>query len=197
MSGEEEPIGAEGAAPRGKDLAGADLSRENLSEADLRGANLTGARLEGADLTEAHLEGADLRGANLTWSNLRRAFLTGADLTGAKLPEFQLCPPKGTAFRAWKKVWGGVILELKIPADAERTSSLIGRKCRASRALVVSATWANGNPTNMHMFSSSRHVEFKYQVGEVAEPDGYDGDIRVECTRGIHFFMTREEAVNY
>ena len=31
----------------------------------------------------------------------------------------------------------------------------------------------------------------------VAVPSDYDGDIRLECTRGVHFFMTREEAAAY
>ena len=36
-----------------------------------------------------------------------------------------------------------------------------------------------------------------YQAGEMTYPDGYDPDIRIECTSGIHFFMTKQEAEEY
>jgi len=41
----------------------------------------------------------------------------------------------------------------------------------------------------------SRGLE--YRVGELVYPDSYDPDIRVECTHGIHFFLTREEAESW
>ena len=36
-----------------------------------------------------------------------------------------------------------------------------------------------------------------YRVGEIVRPDSYDPDIRVECSHGIHFFITRKEAEDY
>ena len=98
--------------------------------------------------------------------------------------------PEGD-FTAYKKVRDGVVLTLLIPADAKRTGSLVGRKCRADRAKVVSVDNVN-NPDQV--FRSINNYYFTYKVGEVVSEPGYDGDIRVECTRGIHFFMTQEEA---
>ena len=59
-----------GAALRGLDLTGFDLSQTNLRGADLRGtrlcdADLSGARMEGANFFKAVLDGADLAGAYL------------------------------------------------------------------------------------------------------------------------------------
>jgi hypothetical protein len=34
-------------------------------------------------------------------------------------------------------------------------------------------------------------------MGEWVEEPNYDGDPRVECAPGIHFFMTKEEAEEY
>lgn len=70
-------------------LAGADLSGENLDESDLERANLSGANLEGIDLNESNLKGAVFSGANLRNADLRKADLyladfSDADLTGAK-----------------------------------------------------------------------------------------------------------------
>ena len=145
----------------------------------LRGADLRGASLKGANLWGAYLEGADLRGANLRGANLKGADLRGANLKGANLPDFQICPQEGS-FIAYKKVDTGVI-KLKIPANAKRTSSLVGRKCRAEFVEVLEGSGRSGRAG-------------LYREGEFVYPDSYDDDIQVECTNGIHFFMTRKEA---
>ena len=181
-----------GAILNGADLRGAILTGANLSGADLCGADPTGADLRGANLTRADLTGADLRGANLTdadltGANLTRANLRWADLTLTNLPPLKTVLPEGD-FTAYKKVRDGVVLTLLIPADAKRTGSLVGRKCRADRAKVVSAS-VEGDT-----FHSLRDYDFIYKVGEVVFEPNYDPDTRVECTRGIHFFLTREEA---
>ena len=175
------------------DLRGANLGGANLSEANLRGANLTKANLRGANLRGAYIGGANLQGADLQGANLSGADLRGADLTNATLPAFQLCPQTGQ-FRAFKKVTGEVILELLISKSAKRTSSLVGRKCRASRVKVLSA---NGDTTPGQKFGGMRDPSFVYTVGEWKTESAYNGDIRVECAEGIHFFLTIEEATAY
>ena len=181
----------------GANLYGANLTRANLNGADLRWANLTDANLVGSDLSGADLRGADLTRANLTRANLRGSDLTRADLyganlygaylSGANLPPLKTVLPEG-AFTAYKKVFGNAILTLLIPADAARTGSLVGKKCRADRAKVVSASVEGLS------FQSLYDHSFTYTVGEVVFEPNYDSDTRVECTDGIHFFMTREEA---
>jgi hypothetical protein len=158
---------------RGANLVGANLWGANLVDVDLVGANLVGVILEGADLQYADLRGANLEGANL-W---------GANIENAKLPDFQLPPEKGS-FIAYKKVDTGVI-EILIPEDAKRTSSLVSRKCRASHVRVLEGS--GFSPT---------HTEKKleYKEGEVVYADAFNDDIRVDCTSGIHFFMTKKEA---
>jgi uncharacterized protein YjbI with pentapeptide repeats len=174
-------------------LTRADLAGANLAVADLRVANLTGANLAGANLTEADFRGTDLTGANLYKANLAYANLAGANLTEAILPGFQLCPQSGT-FTAYKKVRDlngkGVVLELEVLGD--RTSSLIGRTCRTSKARVIKAI--NSSETE---FVSTHDKNFRYTVGAEIECKDYNGDIRVECTSGIHFFITQEEAKGY
>jgi hypothetical protein len=147
-------------------------SRADLSGANLRGADLSWANLRWADLRGAYLYGADLSGANLSGANLR----------GANLPHFSIVPETGS-FRAYKKVDTGVI-ELIIPPFAKRTSSLVGRKCRAEFAYVI-----KGSGT-----SSRGGV---YEEGKTYYPDSFDDDIRVECSHGVHFFMTKREAEEF
>jgi len=172
-------------------LAGADLRWTDLGDANLAGVNLRWAILEGATLVGANLQSADLRGADLRGADLR-----GADLEGAILPQnWQIVPPVGQSFTAFKKVRGEIVLELLIPGSAARTSSLIGRKCRTNEALVVGN--AHGVANNTGIYESLYDSHFTYEVGKVASEPSFDPDIRVECAAGIHFFMTKEEAIDY
>ena len=174
----------EGADLRGAYLRGAYLEGADLRGAYLEGADLRGAYLEGADLRGAYLEGADLRGADLRGAYLEGADLEGADLTDCQLPDFQICPQVGS-FYAWKKTNKGVI-KILVPAKAKRTNSLIGRKCRAEYVKVISGEGCGGQGPN--------YSSLTYNKGEIIKADKFDSDIRIECTHGIHFFMTKEEA---
>jgi hypothetical protein len=179
---------------RGANLRGADLTDADLRGADLRGAFLTRADLRGANLTGAFLTRAALRGANLTGAFLTRADLRGANLTGASLPHFQLCPQEG-AFVAYKALADKSVAKLLIPDTAARTSSLVGRKCRAEFVEVLEIIGKDGNPVPQ---AAGRYdPQLIYVTGQTVHPDSYDPDVRLECTHGIHFFMTREEAKEY
>ena len=193
-----------GANLRGANLRGADLSRANLREADLSWANLRGANLRGADLREADLSWANLRGANLRGADLRGADLSRADLSGAENTDSVIwnlytsfyplqCPENGS-YTAYKKA-NGLIVELEIPADALR-SSATSRKCRASKARVISITDVSGNPAGDSV-ASDYDSNFVYRVGEMVEVPDFDTDRWNECAPGIHHFITRAEAVKY
>ena len=154
--------------------------------------NTIAITLSAALEAKAHLKGAYLRDANLEGANLKGANLECAHLEGAKYdektcwPHFQLPPEKGS-FIAYKKTTSGVI-EIEIPARAKRTSSLVGRKCRAEYVKVLTkGVKAVGEYDNKTM----------YETGKITRADKWDDDIRVECTHGIHFFMTRKEAEEY
>jgi hypothetical protein len=170
---------------RGADLCNADLSGADLSNANLRSANLSGADLSNADLRSANLSGADLSNADLRGADLYNADLSSADISGAKLPHFQIVPCEGS-FIAWKKTSRGVI-KIQIPARAKRVSSLVGRICRAEFVKVLSGPGCGGS-------SPTYNTKLVYNKGDIVYADSFDPDIRLECTNGIHFFMTREEA---
>jgi hypothetical protein len=112
------------------------------------------------------------------------ANLVDANLEDAALPNFQIVPTEG-AFIAYKKVDSDCIIKIEIPEDAQRTSSLIGRKCRASHVKVL-----EGSGHSL----THKHKSIYYLKGETVYADSFNADIRVECTNGIHFFMTEKEA---
>lgn len=78
-----------------------------------------------------------------------------------------------------------------MPAEAKRTACLINRKCRAEfvRALEIIV---NGEAVKS---APGRYdASVVYRVGEITRPDSYDDNPSADCTHGIHFFLTKEEA---
>ncbi len=208
-----------GADLGGADIRNANISSANLSDADLSGANLSGAYLRNAYLRDAYLSsanlmraylsgadlcGADLSDANLSGANLSGANLGGADLSGANLGGASynedtaffalLCPEEGD-FVAWKKV-GKVIVKIRVPAEAKRSSATT-RKCRCEFAEVLELQNLDGTPYEDDKVVNSKYKTTIYKVGEIVHPDSWDDDRWNECSHGIHFFITRDEALRY
>lgn len=193
------------------DLSGASLIRANLRQAKLWGAKLIkaelrGAELRGAELCHADLSDVNLRGANLSEANFHNTILPDPDIMNAICP--LNCPETG-AFIGWKKAdvmmhdEAGfpkiipVIIELKIPARAKR-SSATGRKCRCNEALVLDIQNLDGESLPRGIVANSKfYPTFTYEVGQKLHVEDFDDNRWNECSTGIHFFITRQEAVDY
>ena len=179
----------------------ADLGGANLREADLRGADLGGADLREANLREADLGGANLRGANLSEADLRGAKNIDSVTYNEHTSFFALQCPETGAFTAWKKAivagqGGACIVELLVPSEAKR-SSATSRKCRVSKAKVLSIKSIDGKE-DFDKAIAQYDNSFVYEVGQFVEPkNGFGEDRWVECDAGIHCFITRKEAENY
>ena len=195
---------------RGADLCGANLCDANLCCANLCGANLRGANLCDADLCNANLRDADLccanlRGADLCDADLCDANLCCANLRGAKNTDktawdaytafYPLQCPETGSFIGYKKAADKIVM-LEICADAKR-SSATSRKCRCSKAKVLSITNLDGSESGLSEIESDYDEDFIYCVGETVEVPDFDENRWNECTAGIHFFITRGEAVKY
>jgi len=163
-------------------IVAAIAANANLSGADLGGAYLNDADLSRADLSDADLSGADLSRANLSGAYLRGAYLNDADLK--MLLAQRTILPDGDLI-GWKKLQGGTICKLQIPVAAKRVGGLVGRKCRAEYAIVL-----EGNGIAIHN-------GMEYKQGETVKPDKFDPNPLVECSHGIHFFITKQEAQDY
>lgn len=190
------------------DLRGADLHGANLYDADLRYANLRDAYLSDADLSYADLGYADLGYADLSNADLRYADLSDADLRDANhvqlsIAKTSILPEEGDII-GWKKAYvdgtmllKSVIVKLLIPADAQR-SNATGRKCRASKARVLDLQDKQGNSLPPDTTAYSGHdTDFTYKKGETVHVEDFDTNRWKECAPGIHFFITRIEAVEY
>lgn len=206
-----EDANLEDATLAGANLAGANLENANLKDANFDGADLTNVNLHGANLAGVDFEGANLDGADLTGANLRGADLADANLTGALITDANLvsvnlqgaknvpfiplaCPDSGT-FTAYKRA-GRYIVKLQIPEDAKRLSAT-GRKCRCDRAVVLEIQEIDGTKAGITKVKSNFDETFIYEVGKTVSVDNFNNNRWNECSTGIHFFVNRQEAVQY
>ena len=188
------------------DLRDADLIDANLSNTDLKEANLSNADISKADLNNADLGNADLSEANLYRANLRNADLSeanlsNADLSGAYISEdtkidYPIACPETGSFIGYKKASYGYIVKLQICKNARRSSATT-KKCRCSKALVLSIENRNGSYSGLQEIESIYNTSFVYRVGEIAEVPNFDDNRWHECAPGIHFFTDRQDAVAY
>jgi len=86
----------------------------------------------------------------------------------------------------WKRVSNG-IAKLLIPKEAKRVNAT-SRKCRAEFAIVLDCP---AEATSLH------DPSFKYKIGEKIISHNFDENRWNECSGGIHFFLTKEEAEEY
>ena len=85
---------------------------------------------------------------------------------------------------------------MQIPKSAKRSSATT-RKCRCSKAKVLSITELDGSDSGITEIRSDIDESFIYKVGETVSVSDFDENRWNECSTGIHFFITRDEAVKY
>jgi len=137
--------------------------------------------------------------ANLSDADLSDADLSDADLSDAENVQYPIVCPERGSFIGFKKAksedFDPVIVELLILEDAKRSSATT-RKCRCSKTKVLSITSLD-EKENYNKAMSNYAINFIYEVGKIVEVDDFDENRWNECSAGIHFFITRQEAVDY
>ena len=200
--------GGECADLRGANLKGVDLRNINLNNADLRCADLYSADLRGAslrytNLNSVNLSGASLYNANLTGANLNGANLYSSNLNNANLTNIKTnmytigynlaCPEEGS-FIGYKKA-GKYIVKLLILEDSKRSSATT-LKCRCDKAKVLDVEKIDTGE-KIESTPSDYDINFIYKVGEIVKVEDFDENRWYECSNGIHFFMNKQNAINY
>lgn len=206
-------------------FTGANIRKANFSGANLHDAILIHADCEDADFSKAILYSANFMSSNLThvnftdsvlkraifsFANLNFAICDNADFRDAEIYSisryntrlekaknisfYNACPEKGS-FIAFKKA-NDYIIELFIPEDAKRSSGT-SRQCRCNKAKVVSITTSSGDATTITEVHSNYDPDFIYKLNEYVEVEDFDDNRWNEYTTGIHFFISRQEAVDY
>ena len=178
-----------------KNLSGLNLKNANLKAVNLYKTNLRNADLRNADLNYTYLYKTDLSYADLRHANLNGAFFREANLLGTKIDYPIACPEIGS-FIGYKKAYYGYIVKIQICEDAKRSSATT-KKCRCSKALVLAIENIDESDSGLQEIESIYDPSFVYRVGEIAEEPDFDDNRWYECAPGIHFFMDRQDAVDY
>ena len=191
---------------RNADLKEANLRKVNLNNVNLREANLyrafcyytnlCGVDLRNADLREANLFRANLKDANLFGVNLKNANIINAEISENTKIDYPIACPETGSFIGYKKAGCEKIVKLQICEDAKRSSATT-KKCRCSKALVLAIENIDGSDSGLQEIESEFDPCFIYRIGEIAEVSDFDDNRWNECAPGIHFFMDRQDAVEY
>lgn len=173
----------DGGSGGGAWFSGANLYASRFVDVDLSNTNFAKTNLASCEFVRVDLRGARLDGANLSETELREVKLDPK--VEARL---MVCPPEG-AFIGWKKCRLNTLVKLLIPAGAKRSSST-SRKCRAEYVRVLEVLGGN-------VAYSDADRTVIYKAGGVVRCDHWEPNRWKECAGGIHFFMTKEEALAY
>jgi hypothetical protein len=201
------------------DLGGWDLSNINFSGTSFLRVNLKGAKMDHTDVSKALFmecpmqevlltnsdascavfRGIDFTGADFSGSNFFCAALEGAILDGVKDDEntrfFRLPCPESGAFLGWKIGANRRLIRLLIPADARRTAAT-GYACRCDKAKVLSIR-SEDDTVSYDWASATVDDKFIYRTGEWVYPHDFNPYRWVEDAPGIHFFLERQQAIDY
>ena len=142
--------------------------------------------------------------ANLSSADLSNANLSNADLSHSKhMPYIPMVCPEEGSFIGWKKakviteeLMRDVIVKLSIPEDAKRSSAAT-RKCRCNKAKVLEIYNIDETIAEERKCYSYFDEYFVYEVGKIVKVDDFNDNRWIECTNGIHFFINRQEAIDY
>ena len=197
------------------------IMHSNLSNTKLSNANLTNALIENSqlhmtDLTDANLINVKFYNVDLFCANFRRANLfngifDNTDIncttfinsnlscvkfidTKSKLLEYRKGKVLTESIIGYKKCYGfdthklDTIVKLEIPRGAI-VFSIDGSKCRTNKAKVLEIEGADRAISNFKYMS--------YYVGDEINIYNFNCEYNIECAEGIHFFMSRDDAMNY
>ncbi len=180
------------------DLSNVDLSGADLRYVDLSNSNLSNVDLSGTNLSNANLICTNLSNADLSFANLNNAILIHANLNNIKTNMHTLgyhlgCPEEGS-FIGYKNA-NKHLIKLLILEDSKRSSATT-LKCRCDKAKVLSITNIKTGK-EISEIASDYDKNFIYKVGKIVEVKDFDEDRWNECSTGIHFFINKENAINY
>ncbi len=133
-------------------------------------------------LLEAFKRGTDLQEAYPQGKDLQRIYNQTTIL-----PEGELI--------VWKKLQNNLVAKLLIPTKAKRINAIGRRKCRFEYAKVI-AIYDNKKKVKEGIGLYIKTITI-YKEGEFIYPDSFDDSPLIECSHGIHGFITKQEAIDF
>ena len=208
-----------------KDLSNLDLHNIEFKNIDFSGVNFSHSDLYNAYFIACNLAFANLSYANCDNCTFKAVPFVQTDFTGVRIhnigvyhipgiesdiKDSMICPETGS-FIGYKVAYIDIpafdnlrtfknmgIIKLEIPEDAKRLSPYFGvEKCRCDKAKVLEITSVLDSSKHYDTAYSIFDKSFKYKVGETISVEDFDDNRSNECSTGIHFFMTKGDALDY
>ncbi len=194
----------------------------NFSDCMLDASDFSYATIDSSSFFDAFLHLGNFEYADIKGSSFYTATLIGANFKNSKIddetifsqshisniqynnPPISIACPEEGSFIGFKvglmynaeDLLTFVLIKLEIPADAKRSSGT-GKKCRCSKATVLDITDLSSNEQHIEKAVSLYSKAFEYKVGETVHVDDFDDNRWDECSAGIHFFMSKDDAIRY
>ena len=149
------------------------------------------------DCDHSTFNNVDLRSTKFFMTDLDQVDFSKAEYK----PYIPLACPSYGAFIGWKnirdcKLQRNYLVQLLIPEDAKR-SSAARNKCRCDKAKVLSIEDLQTHESVNSVTNKNQPHVLTYKVGKMVYPDKFDDNRWNECSHGIHFFINKQEAINY
>lgn len=171
------------------------VSRCSFDSADLTNSKLVSVTFWNVTFYEACLENVRLENHHM----IDVYFNYGTKHIPINIP--MACPSEGS-FIGWKVARDMhnpvyYLIKLQIPASAKRSSATT-RKCRCDKAKVVGIYNLTGVKARKQMVVNYAYdTETVYEVGKMVYPNSFDPNRWEECSCGIHFFINKQDAIDY
>ena len=181
----------------GTDFSGSMMDNVAFYNNDIRNMKLCGCKARGCSFRFQDMEGIDLRGANIYASVLEDAINQDKVIIDDNTEWYRMrCPEYGEPFIAWKCCTDLRVVMMLVPADAKRCMATL-ETGRVSKVKVLKIT--NIDETENYSWAQSTvDSDFYYEVGKWLEPaNGFQEDRWKDSSPGIHFFLDRQQCVDY
>lgn len=178
----------------GADLSGSSIENARLDGCSLRGVNFRGAYMKGACMRGCDMTGCDISGADLFAAVLEKAVLTDI-ISSEDTKWFRMHCPETGPILGYKKCVNDRLVQLLIPADAKRTSATMP-SCRCNKAKVLTIKSFDDTEEFDEAWSLVDE-NFVYRKGQWVEVKNFNEDRWFDSTTGIHFWLTKADAIGY
>lgn len=165
-------------------------------DCEIKKAILKNCKLRGASFRGNDMEGIDLSGANIYAAVLEDATNQDKVIYNEETRWYEMsCPTEGP-FIAWKCCTELRVVMMLVPADAKRCMATM-ETGRVSKVKVLSIKSIDESKS-FDWAQSTVDPDFYYETGKWLEPaNGFQEDRWKDSSEGIHFFLDRQQCVDY
>ena len=157
---------------------------------------LANCKLRGASFRGNDMEGIDLSGANIYAAVLEDAINQDKVIYNEETRWYEMSCPMEGPFIAWKCCTELRVVMMLVPADAKRCMATM-ETGRVSKVKVLSIKSIDESKS-YDWAQSTVDPDFYYEVGKWIEPaNGFQEDRWKDSSEGIHFFLDRQQCVDY